>query len=58
MLLPILAFIFMFGWLIYSAGQTQASRKAPAKNKKAHRAENDLEIGLIAEIAEEPQILQ
>jgi len=48
----------MFGWLIYSAGQTQASRKAPAKNKKAHRAENDLEIGLIAEIAEEPQILQ
>jgi hypothetical protein len=61
LLLPILVFIFMFGWIIYFAGQSKSNaKKAPPKDRKhtvnQSATENDLEIGLIAELPQEQAI--
>ena len=58
LLLPILALVFLFGWLMYSVGGDKANTKKespkPVMSKKSPIvAETDLEVGLTAELAEE-----
>jgi hypothetical protein len=61
LLLPILVFIFMFGWIIYFAGQPKSNaKKTPTKDTKhpvnQSATKNDLEIGIITEMLQEQAI--
>ena len=62
LLLPILALVFLLGWLMYSLGDKKNSKKEsqkpmqPVKPKIA--SQNDLEMGLVSELAEEQQETQ
>lgn len=49
---PVLAFIFIIGWVLYVTGKLEP-RQVSSKNVKAAKKEHDLEIGLIAELTEE-----
>jgi hypothetical protein len=59
LLLPILAFVFLVGWIMYVLGRTRARQK-PQKNESAtnrdavEARENELETGLMAQTEEEP----
>ncbi len=55
LLLPILAFIFMIGWIMYAVGGAKTTAK---KTTVKHVTESDLEVGLTAEIAEEQTVTQ
>jgi hypothetical protein len=54
LLLPVLALVFMMGWILYILGEPQTStKKVPHRNAKATMKEHDLETGLTAELNEE-----
>jgi hypothetical protein len=61
LLLPILALIFLFGWLMYTVGGDKRNAKKdslkPVRSPKTLAvAENDLEMGLTSELAEEEHL--
>jgi hypothetical protein len=61
LLLPILALIFLFGWLMYSVGGDKRNSKKDAvkhlhSNKPTIAAQNDLEMGLTSELVEEEHL--
>jgi hypothetical protein len=57
LLFPILAIIFIVGWIMYATGDPKANtKKNPIRNAKAAKKEHDLEIGLVAELAEEQEV--
>lgn len=57
LLFPVLAIIFIVGWIMYAVGEPKASNKRrPNIIAKAAKKEPDLEIGLMAELAEEQEI--
>jgi hypothetical protein len=59
LLLPILLFIFMFGWIFYSAAEKANSKASPRSRKQPPKqiaSENDLEIGIITEMPQEQAI--
>jgi hypothetical protein len=59
LLLPVLALIFMMGWILYILGEPQTStKKVPHKNVKATKKEHELETGLTAELTEEPLVAE
>ena len=54
LLFPVLALVFMMGWILYILGEPQTStKKVPHRNVKATKKEHDLETGLTAELTEE-----
>jgi hypothetical protein len=60
LLFPVLPFLFMIGWVLYSVGKQGTSiREIPRKNASALKkkvdlaAEHDVEMGLLAEDEEE-----
>ncbi len=63
LLLPILAFIFIIGWIMYSTGESRTAKKKPQKNikqpgKDLNTDENDIEIGAISELPLEQEAEQ
>jgi hypothetical protein len=57
LLFPVLAIIFIVGWIMYALGEPKASTKrSPSRNAKAAKKEHDLETGLLAELAEEQEV--
>ena len=61
LLLPVLAVIFIFGWLLYMAGVPRGDIKnKPSKVAKpvvlSAAVEDDLEMRVIGELTEDPQI--
>ena len=55
---PILALVFILGWIMSAAGESRAANKARVRTQKAAIAHKELETGLLAEIAEEQTVTQ
>ena len=54
LLFPVLALVFMMGFILNILGEPQTStKKVPHRNIKATKKEHDLETGLTAELTEE-----
>ena len=60
LLLPVLAVIFLFGWVLYVVGVPRGNAKKKSSEITRHNVPSDvvedgLEIGVVEEITEEPQ---
>jgi len=59
LLFPVLALVFMMGWILNILGEPQTRiKKVPHRNVQAIKKEHDLEIGLTAELTEEKIIAE
>jgi hypothetical protein len=58
LLFPIFAFIFIIGWAMNIVGEPKASTKHGSRtNVKTAKKEQDLETGIVAELAEEQELI-
>ena len=61
LLFPVIAFVFIAGWILYVLGKPRATKQMPQKvkpdaKKEADAAEeSDVEMGLLAEVEEAPR---
>jgi hypothetical protein len=58
LLLPILALVFLFGWVMYTVGGDKATAKKESLKPIRHKTtviatQQDLQVGLTSELAEE-----
>jgi hypothetical protein len=59
LLFPVLALVFMMGFILNILGEPQTStKKVPHRNVKAIKKEHNLEIGLTAELTEEQLVAE